>query len=125
MEKSGHETLRPIIWIGSSLKDLKNFPEDVQDEIGYILYLVQSGEHHHNIKSLKGFSGVMEIRSDYDKDTYRAIYATKLGEEIYVLHTFKKKSKKGIKTPKEEIEVIRQRFKKAQDIAESKKKKDS
>ena len=120
MLNSENKKLRQVIWIGASLKDLKEFPENVQDEIGYILYLVQLGEHHKNIKVLKGFSGIMEIKSDYDKDTYRAVYAAKLGEEIYVLHTFKKKSKKGIKTPKEEINLIRQRFKKAQEIAKGK-----
>ena len=59
----------------------------------------------------------MEIKSDYDKDTYRAVYAVKLGDEIYVLHTFKKKSKKRIKLPKEDMEVIRQRLKRAQEMA--------
>jgi phage-related protein len=86
--------------------------------------LVQNKEHHQNIKPLKGFSsGVMEIKSDYDKDTYRTVYAAQLGDEIYVLHAFKKKSKRGIKTPKEELEVIKQRLKRAQEIATSKKDK--
>jgi phage-related protein len=108
--------LRQIIWIGSSLKDLHEFPEAVKDEIGYILYLAQIGERHKNITQLTGFTdGVMEIKSDYDKDTYRAIYAAKLGDEIYVLHTFKKKSKRGIKIPKEDIELIRQRLKRAKE----------
>lgn len=120
MMKQETNTERPVIWIGSSLKDLKKFPEDVQDEIGYILYQVQIGEHHGKIKPLKGFRGVMEIVSDYDKDTYRAVYAIKLGDEIYVLHAFKKKSKKGIRTPKEEIEVIKQRLKIAKEIAKDK-----
>lgn len=62
----------------------------------------------------------MEIVSDYNKDTYRGIYAYKLGNEIYVLHVFKKKSKTGIRTPKEEIEVIKQRLKRAKEIAEGK-----
>jgi len=107
-----------VVWIGSSLKDLKKFPEAVKDEIGYILFLAQIGEHHKNIKALTGFPGsVMEIKSDYDKDTYRAVYAAKLGDDIYLLHTFKKKSKRGIKIPKEDIEVIRQRLKRAQEVA--------
>lgn len=112
--------MRRIVWVGSSLKDLRKFPEAVKDEVGYILYLVQIGEHHKNIKPLIGFSGgVMEIKSDYDKDTYRAVYAAKLGDEIYVLHTFKKKSKTGIKLPKEDIEVIRQRLIRAQELAKT------
>jgi phage-related protein len=93
----------------------------VKDEIGYILYLIQIGEHHQNITPLTGFpGGVMEIQSDYDKDTYRAVYAAKLDDDIYILHTFKKKSKKGIKIPKEDIETIKQRLKRAQEIARKK-----
>lgn len=112
--------LKAIIWMGSSLKDLKKFPKEVQREIGYALYQAQMDKKHHKTKPLKGFEGVMEIISDYDKDTYRGIYACKLGEKIYVLHTFKKKSKKGIKTPREEIVVIKQRLKRAKEIAEGK-----
>ena len=109
--------LKPIIWLGSSLRDLKKFPNEVQREIGYALYRAQIGKTYHNTKHLKGFSGVIEITSDYDKDTYRAVYALKIGEDIYVLHAFKKKSKRGIKTPKEEIDVIKQRLIKAKEIA--------
>ena len=110
--------LRQIIWLGSSLKDLKTFPETVKDEIGYILYLIQIGEHHQNITPLTGFpGGVMEIKSNYEKDTYRTVYAVKLGDEIYILHTFKKKSKKGIKIPKEDLEIIKQRLKRAKEIS--------
>lgn len=113
--------LRDIVWMGSSLKDVKKFPDTVKEEIGYILYLVQIGEYHQNISPLKGFpGGVMEIKSDFEKDTYRAVYAAKLGDEIYVLHTFKKKSKSGIKIPKEDLEVIKQRLKRAQEIAKNK-----
>jgi len=113
--------LRQIVWMGSSLKDVKKFPETVKDEIGYILYLVQNGEYHRNIKPLIGLSGgIMEIISDYDKDTYRAVFTAKLGNDIYVLHTFMKKSKKGSKIPNEDLEVINQRFKRALEIAKNK-----
>ena len=113
--------LREIIWVGSSLKDVKEFPETVKDEIGYILYLVQIGEHHQNIKHLTGLSGgIFEIKNDFDKDTYRTVYAVKIGAEIYVLHAFKKKSKKGVKTPKEDLEVIKHRLKQAQEVAKNK-----
>jgi phage-related protein len=115
--------VRQLVWVGSSLKDLRKFPETVKDEVGYILYLVQIGEHHKNITPLTGFrGGVMEIKSDYDKDTYRAVYAAKLGDEIYVLHTFKKKSKTGAKLPKEDIEVIRQRLSRARGLAKERNK---
>lgn len=66
---------------------------------------------------MKGFSGVIEIISRFDTNTYRAVYATKLGDKIYVLHAFQKKSKSGIKTPKEDIELIKRRLQTAKAIA--------
>ena len=103
--------LRPITWIGSSLDDLKELPEGVQREIGFYLHLVQEGKTPLNAKPLKGIgSGILEILSDYNKNTYRAVYAVKLGDDIYVLHVFQKKSKHGIETPKKEIDLIKQRL---------------
>lgn len=110
--------LRKIVWIGSSHKDLCNFPEPARREAGYILDRVQRGLPDKNIKTLKGFSGVQEIRIDFDKDTYRTVYALKLGESIYMLHAFKKKSKKGIETPKQDIDIIKSRLKIAKEEAE-------
>lgn len=103
--------LRKLAWIGSTKWDLKNFPEAVRREIGYSLQEVQEGKMPSNSKPLKGIgSGVMEIVADYNKNTYRAVYAVKLGDLIYVLHIFQKKSKSGIKTPKQEIDLIKQRL---------------
>ena len=89
----------------------------VKDEIGYALFIAQKGKKHHKSKPLKGFNGIFEIVSSYQKDAYRAVYTIKLGNKIYVLHAFKKKSKKGIKTPKRDIELIRKRLHKAQILA--------
>ena len=108
---------REVVWIGSSHKDLKDFPPDVQDEMGYALYVAQEGGKHPKAKPLKGFTGVMEIRSTYNTNTYRSIYTTKIGEKIYVLHAFQKKSKKGTQTPRNEIDLIKQRLKIAEDLA--------
>lgn len=116
MENIKNETFQSVIWIGSSIKDLKKFPKEAQREIGYALYRAQIGKKHHKAKPLREFDGVMEIVSDYDKDTYRGVYAYKLGDYIFMLHVFKKKSKKGIKIPKEDIEIIRQRLKQAKEI---------
>ena len=101
---------KPVIWIGSSLDDLRELPEEVQDDIGFILDRVQRGIRHKDVKPLAGLSGVQEIRTDYDKDTYRAVYALKLANAVYMLHVFKKKSKKGSETPKQDMEMIRTRF---------------
>ncbi len=109
--------LKTVIWIGASKKELLEFPEEVVDEVGYILYRVQNNQNHPNVKSLKGFNGVFEIVSDYQTDTYRTVYALKLSNAIFILHAFKKKSKSGIKTPKQNIDLIKERLKKAQEIA--------
>lgn len=103
--------LRQITWIGSTQDDLKGLPKIVQREIGFSLYQIQEGKTPSNVKPFKGLgSGILEIVSDYNKNTYRAVYAVKIGDEIYVLHVFQKKSKQGIKTPREEIELIRKRL---------------
>lgn len=87
-------------------------PEKVRFDMGFALYQAQLGETHESAKPFKGHgSGIFEIVSDYDRNTYRAIYVVNWRETIYVLHVFQKKSKKGIKTPREEIVVIEERFK--------------
>src|SRR5271155_400044 len=90
--------------------DLKALPLEIQDNIGYSLYQVQLGYFPDGAKPLKGFLGVIEIVANWDKNTYRAVYAAKLGDKIYVLHVFQKKSKSGIKTPKEDIALIKLRL---------------
>ncbi len=85
--------------------------------MGYALYVAQEGGKHPKAKPLKRFTGVMEIRSTYQTNTYRSIYTTKINEKIYVLHAFQKKSKKGIQTPRKEIDLIKRRLKTAQDLA--------
>ncbi len=95
------------------LEDLKEFPEEVRGEVGYALYLAQTGSRHPNAKPLKGFGGarVLEIVEDYAGDTYRAVYTVKLAGIVYVLHAFQKKSKQGIATPKRDIDLIKERLK--------------
>ena len=103
---------KQLKWVGSSKKDLSEFPEEVRFEMGFALYTAQLGETHESAKMFKGHgSGVYEIVSDHDKNAYRAIYVVNLGNAVYVLHAFQKKSKKGIATPKEEIAVIDARLK--------------
>ena len=111
--------LKQLAWIGSSLKDLKAFLEEVQDEIGYSLHQAQAGLMPDNAKPLTGLNGVIEIISDFNKNTYRGVYAIKLGDRIYLLHIFQKKSKSGIKTPKEDIELIKRRLQTAKERTRS------
>jgi phage-related protein len=116
---------KKIIWVGSSRKDLTEQPKPVRVKVGYALWKIQEGKHHESIKPLKGLAGVYEIRADYDKDTYRTVYTIKLGDDIYVLHVFKKKSKHGIETPKPDMDVIHERLKRAKEIADEKQKEKS
>ncbi len=108
--------LKKVIWISSSKKIVQGFPLEVRKAIGFALYQAQEGNKHIHAKPLKGFfgAGVLEIVEDFDGDTYRAIYTVKFGDLIYVIHAFQKKSKTGIKTPKQEIDLIKQRLKIAQ-----------
>lgn len=103
---------RPVRWVGSSRTDLKTFPKPVQRLIGQALYAAQLGEEYPSVKALKGFVGrsVLEIVAPWSGDAYRAVYTVRLGEAIYVLHAFQKKSKKGVMTPKKEMDLIRQRL---------------
>jgi phage-related protein len=109
--------VKSIVWIGSSRRDLKSFPAEVKDVIGYALYQAQVGRKASSAKALAGFggAGVLEIVKDHQTDTYRAVYTVKFAEVVYVLHAFQKKSKKGIATPKSDIDLIRRRLKIAEE----------
>ncbi len=109
--------LKPVEWIGSSRDDLREFPEDVQQIIGFALYRAQLGKKHPDAKPLKGFkgAGVLEIVDNFDGDTYRSVYTVKFEGIVYVLHAFQKKSKQGIATPKQDIDLIESRLKRAKE----------
>ena len=108
---------KSIVWIGSSRRDLKSFPAEVKEVIGYALYQAQVGRKAPSAKPLSGFggAGVLEILKDHQTDTYRAVYTVKFSEFVYVLHAFQKKSKKGIATPKPDIDLIRRRLRIAEE----------
>ena len=109
--------LKPIVWMGDSLGILRRFPQAVREVTGYALYLAQSGGKHRNAKALKGFGpGVLEVVSDHGGNTYRAVYTVRLAGTIYVLHAFQKKSKRGVATPRTEIELVKQRLRRAMEL---------
>jgi phage-related protein len=109
--------LKPLFWISSAHEDLRRLPQDVRQVMGYALYLAQKGDKHLDAKPLKGFggAGVLEVVADHDGGTYRAVYTVRFADAVYALHVFQKKSKRGIVTPKREIERLRQRLRQAQD----------
>jgi phage-related protein len=110
---------KPVVWVGSSRADLREFPDIVQDHMGYALYVAQQGGKHRDTKTLRGFggSGVLEIIRDYRGDTFRAVYTVQYENAIYVLHAFQKKSKTGRETPRRDVELIKQRLRDAERIA--------
>lgn len=109
--------IKPLYWIGRSLKDLKAMPVPVQKAVGTALRSVQLGGHPLVVKPLKGFggAGVLEIVEDYDRSTFRVVYAVRLAGVVYVLHVFQKKSKSGIATPKRDLDLVRSRLRLAQE----------
>ena len=109
--------IKRLDFIGSSQGDIKSFPEEVRSDIGYALFIAQRGEKSEAAKPLRGFggAGVLEIVENFDGNTYRAVYTVKFPNVLYVLHCFKKKSKHGIKTPRQDINLIKQRLRTAEE----------
>lgn len=107
---------KPLEWIASSYRDLMELPPDVRRRFGYALSLAQMGDQDDAAKVLKGFggAGVLEVVEDDADGTYRAVYTVKFAEAVFVLHCFQKKSKRGIATPKPDMDIIRARLKVAE-----------
>ena len=108
---------KKLFWVGSSRRDLRRFPREVQREMGFALYRAQLGGKHEHAKPLKGFggAGVLEIVEDLRGDTYRAVYTVWFPEVVYAVHAFQKKAKRARKTPSRDIDVIRRRLREAQE----------
>ena len=107
--------LRPLAWVGSSKEDLKAFPDAVQDHLGFALYQAQAGLKHRDAKPLKGLGpGILEVVSRHEGNAYRTVYTVRFAAAVYVLHAFQKRAKKGIATPKHEIDLVRRRLRAAQ-----------
>jgi len=110
---------KPLYWVGGSKSDLLALPEEVVDVFGYALYLAQIGRKHEQAKPMKGFgsAGVLEIVEDLERNTYRAVYTVRFERAVFVLHVFQKKAKRGVATPKADVDLIRQRLKAAEEAA--------
>jgi len=124
----GHSAARikKFAWLADSRARVKSFPAGVQDDIGYALYAAQLGEMSPKAKPLHGLgSGVMEIVANDESGTWRAVYTVSIGDLIYVVHAFQKKSKIGIATPKAEMDLVRQRLKQLRSEVRNAEKKSS
>lgn len=107
---------KPLYFVGSTQRDLRAFPQEVKLVMGYALHLAQMGAKHPQAKPLKGFkgAGVLEVVEDHAGDTFRAVYTLRYEDAVFVLHAFQKKSKEGIKTPKLDMDRIKERLKTAE-----------
>ena len=112
--------LKPLAWVGSAKRDLLALPEEVIDAFGYALYVAQTGRKHEKAKVLHGFgsAGVLEVVEDWRGDTYRAVYTVRFSAAVFVLHVFQKKAKRGVTTPRQDMELIRARLIVAEQITE-------
>lgn len=107
---------KSLVWVGSSLKDFRTFPDEVKSEMGYALFLAQGGGRYRRAKTFKGSgdAGVVELVDDHRGNTFRAIYTVRFASAVYVLHAFQKKSTSGIETPATDIRMIEQRLREAE-----------
>ena len=112
--------LKPLLWVGSSKKDLLKMPDNVIDVMGYALHLAQRGLKHPQAKPLQGIgsAGVLEVVEDDDDNTYRGVYTVQIKNVVFVLHCFNKKSHKGIATPRLDTDLILKRLRFAQQYSE-------
>jgi len=110
--------VRPVVWLGNSKKNLRDFPDGAQKLLGDELQLIQFGGMPKDAKPFRGVgSGVLEMALRYSSEAYRLVLALQIGRRIYVLHAFQKKSKKGIETAKRDVDLIKQRYAEAKELA--------
>lgn len=106
--------LRPLIWVGGAKREYMRFPDELRHDVGYDLYRVQTGRPVSNEKLLAGGQlaglGIRELLADAEDGTYRVVYTVRLRAGIYVLHAFKKKSRRGIETPQHEMDLVLERY---------------
>ncbi len=106
------ETKRDVSWVKAALKEFNTFPQTAREEIADALSVAADGRMPESAKPMKGLGpGVFEIVLRHQGDAYRTVYAVQIGDDLWVVHAFKKKSTTGIKTPKHEIDFIRKRIK--------------
>lgn len=114
------QAFRELVWVGASKRDFMDFPEEIRADMA-IAYRAQQGREHASAKALKGFGGrtVLELVEDHASGTYRAVYTVRFDTAVYVLHTFQKKSKRGIETPQLDKDMIERQLREAEAIYRS------
>lgn len=118
---SGRLRRRDLFWVGTTLEDVRAFPEEVRREVGHALHLAQLGEKSPSAKPLRGFkgAGVLEVVESFDGNAYRVVYTVRFASGVYALHAFQKKSHRGIATDKQDIDLVAMRLREAEEIDRS------
>jgi phage-related protein len=108
---------RPVSWLKAALNDFEKFPEGARTICLTAITIAAEGGKSDIAKPMQGMgSGVFEIALPFKGDAFRVVYAVQIAEELWVVHAFQKKSKKGIKTPRHEIELIKDRLKRLKEM---------
>src|SRR5215467_15107801 len=108
---------RPVSWIKAALKEFETFPEGAKSICLAALTIAAEGGKSDVAKPMHGLgSGVFEIALPFKGDAFRVVYAVQLADEIWVVHAFQKKSTQGIKTPKREMDLIKERLKRLKEM---------
>ena len=109
--------MRDVIWVGDSRERLRRFPKEARQAIGKALEYAQLGDKHPTAKPMRGIgTGVLQIVARHSTNAYRAVYTVSIRERVYVLHCFEKKLTRGVRTPKREIDLIKQRLRRAREM---------
>jgi phage-related protein len=108
---------RPISWVRAARRDFEGFPPGAQLDFLRALTMVAEGQHPDIAKPLAGLgTGVLELALRYRGDAYRVVYVLQLDVDVWIIHAFQKKSKQGIKTPRADIDLIRERLKRLKEV---------
>ena len=109
--------MKDVVWVGDSRERLRRFPKEARQAIGKALEYAQLGDKHPTVKPMRGLgTGVLQIVARHSTNAYRAVYTVSIRERVYVLHCFEKKSTRGVRTPKREIDLIKQRLRRAREM---------
>ena len=100
--------MKDVVWVGDSRERLRRFPKEIRRSIVKALEYAQLGDKHPTAKPMRGIGpGVLQIVVRHSTNAYRVVYTVSIRERVYVLHCFEKKSTRGVRTPKREIDLIK------------------
>jgi phage-related protein len=110
---------KPLVWIGPARREVRDLPREIRRTMGIALWFAQQGSMHPRASPMKGkLAGVVEVRADEDRSTYRLMFVARLGGAVYVLCAFQKKAKSGVATPRHLLDRVEERLRQARTLHE-------